>query len=72
MAPDGTKTRRVVDLGYRFDADTITWSPNGKQIIYTAVRLGRKFVYALFVVNARGGRPDRITPWRAGGIQSPP
>lgn len=68
MAPDGTKTRRVVDLGYRFDADTITWSPNGKQIIYSAVRLGRKFVYALFVVNARGGRPDRITPWRAGGI----
>ena len=68
MAADGTNARRVVELGYGFDVDAMTWSPNGKRIMYTAVRLSRKFAFALFVVEAHGGRPHRVTPWRAGGI----
>lgn len=68
MAQDGTDTHRVVRLGYRFDVDALTWSPDGRRIAYTAVRLKRKFVYALFIVDARGGQPKRITSWRTGGI----
>jgi TolB protein len=68
MAPEGTNTRRVVELGYGLDADVLAWSPNGNRIAYTAVRLRRKMAFALFVVGARGGRPHRITSWRKGGI----
>jgi TolB protein len=68
MAADDTGTRRVVKLGYKADISDVTWSPDGKRIAYTESLLGRKFLYALFVVSARRGRPHRISPWRNGDI----
>ena len=68
MAADGTNTRRLVQLGYAADITDLTWSPDGKRIAYTAVRLARKMLTALFVVGARGGRPHRISSWRPNDI----
>ena len=64
MAADGTHVRRLVDLGYHGDVGRIAWAPDGARIAFEAVRYGRKPLRALFVVAARGGRPQRISSWR--------
>jgi len=64
MAANGTHARQVVDIGYGGDLGNIAWSPDGKRLVYDAARFGSKSVtHALFVVDARGGRPHRVGPW---------
>lgn len=69
VAADGSSTRRLVNFGYRGDVGDISWSPNGRRLVYQAARLGRHPGHALFVIRARGGHPERITRWRKGDIE---
>jgi dipeptidyl aminopeptidase/acylaminoacyl peptidase len=57
------------------DIDGIAWSPNGGELAFTAHNdNGKRFRpvggRALFVIQADGTRPRRLTPWRldAGGV----
>jgi Tol biopolymer transport system component len=71
MAADGTHARTLVDLGYNGDLGRVAWSPDGKRLVYEAVRFGSKSVgHALFVVSVRGGRPQRIGPWRKAEVNT--
>jgi TolB protein len=65
MAADGTHVRRLVDLNYEADLGRVAWSPDGRRIVYEAIRDGRtQQTHALFVIRSRGGRAHRIGPWR--------
>ena len=69
VAADGSRSRRLVDLGYHGDLGDISWAPDGRRLVYQAARYRRHPAHALFVISARGGRPHRITRWRAGDIE---
>lgn len=68
MAADGTHVRRLVNLGYRGDIGDISWSPDGRRVAYTALRMTKRPADALLIISAKGGRARRVTRWSAGDI----
>ena len=52
-------TRRHLQLTFgRYDSETPDWSPNGKQIVFSAKK---KKVSKLYYISAFGGRSIRVT-----------
>jgi Tol biopolymer transport system component len=70
VTTNGRNVRRLVSFGYRGALGDISWAPDGRRLVYQAARFDpRPGGNALFVIPTRGGRPHRITPWRAGDIE---
>jgi hypothetical protein len=68
MEPDGTKPRKLRDVGECFcgggwAGPGITWSPDGTQIAFTTAGLAGRSNLAggLYVMDADGGEPRRLT-----------
>lgn len=66
MRADGSQTAPLPMRGPGFDVEP-KYSPDGRWITFGRIRLTDDggFDQAVFIVGARGGRPFRLTPWRA-------
>ena len=69
MNADGSNRRQVThSAAYAGDAGGVSWSPDGKRLVYARTDARRR---ALFIIDTNGKHGRRLTPWSLGANGTP-